>query len=154
MPNSWHRDERLLNSVSSNLLNAMSMFPKRLLHVDELIHRFSMPLSQMLMLAMIEKEPMSIGRISSRMGIAKPNITPLVDALLARGYVRRVRNGADRRVVYVEVLDPGRACLDEIRAVITDQIREWPAGVSRADVEHLDRHLDGLTRFMERNGDG
>ena len=150
MSNPWQDDERLLGSMSSHLLSAMSVFPRRLLRMDELTHRFSMPLSQMQILAMVEPETLSIGQISARMGIAKPNITPLVDALIARGFVRRVRNGSDRRVVHVELLPEGRSCLGEIRAAIAGQIARWPSALSRGEMEQLDDSLSALLSFLER----
>ncbi len=151
MSKQWHEDEGLVNSVSSHLLSVMSMFPKRLLHVDELIHRFSMPLSQILILAMLEEKTLSIGQLSLRAGIAKPNITPLVDALISRGYVHLVRSASDRRVVQVEILPPGKLCLDGIRQAIAGQLRSWPDDLSREQVEHFDRNLDELQRFMSRD---
>lgn len=152
MPKKWQNDEDLLSGVSSHLLDAVSMFPRRLLRVDELIHRFGMPLSQMQILTMVEKETLSIGQISKRMGIAKPNITPLVDALIARGYVQRVRIGGDRRVVHVEALPAGRECLREIVGAITEQMRRWPESTTRADLERFDAGLTGMLRFMEQAG--
>ena len=150
MTKQWQDDDRLLDSASAHLLGAVSVFPKRMLRVDELIHRFDMPLSQMQILALVGEKTLNIGQISSRMGIAKPNITPLVDALIARGYVHRVRSGSDRRVVQVEIRPEGRACLNEIRLAITEQMRRWPAAATRADIEALDRSLETLLHFMDK----
>ncbi|MBR4710384.1 MAG: MarR family transcriptional regulator [Clostridia bacterium] len=154
MPKDWQNDERLLNSLASHLLEAMSLFPKRLLRVDELIHRFSMPLSQMQILAMVGRETLSIGQISAWMGIAKPNITPLVDALIARGFVRRIRSGSDRRVVHVEVLEAGRECLRAVREAIAEQVARWPESVTREDVEKMDGSLIDMLSFLNRTDNG
>ncbi|MBR4459867.1 MAG: MarR family transcriptional regulator [Clostridia bacterium] len=153
MTKRWQNDAELLDSVSSHLLGVMSMFPKRLLRVDELIHRYSMPLSQMQILAMVETETLSIGQISTRMGIAKPNITPLVDALIARGFVRRIRNGEDRRVVRVELMPEGKECLGGIRGAIAEQIRRWPEGLTRREIERLDGRLADILDLMNLIGE-
>ena len=65
---------------------------------------------------------MSVSEISRRFGIAKPNITPLVDRLISAGLVERVRNKADRRVVDVYILDAGREKLREIQKVLYDHV--------------------------------
>ena len=92
MPTPKIKDEALVASLAGHLVDAMSMFPKRLVRTDELIHSFGMPLSHMQILVMLEKGDMSIGQLSTYTGVAKPNVTPLVDALCERGYVSRARD--------------------------------------------------------------
>ncbi len=149
MPKRWTDDDILLNSVANDLLGTMSMFPKRIVRVDELIRSFGMPLSHIQILVLVSEGDLSIGQISERLGIAKPNITPLVDLLDERGYVCRERSARDRRVVCVHLQDAGRDKLKEIRDAMVEQIRAWPECFSAREIRRLDQGLQILKQTMD-----
>jgi DNA-binding MarR family transcriptional regulator len=59
---------------------------------------------------------MRLSELSDRLQIAPRTATEVVDALQARGLVRRRADPADRRAILVEVTDRGAGVLAEIRA--------------------------------------
>ena len=61
-------------------------------------------------------ETMRLSELSDRLQIAPRTATEVVDALQARGLVRRRADPADRRAVLVEVTERGADMLAEIRA--------------------------------------
>jgi ABC-type antimicrobial peptide transport system permease subunit len=70
------------------------------------------PLSHVQVLAMLQDAgTMSVSEISRRLGIAKPNITPLVDRLFECGYVDRQHDENDRRVVNIYLTFAGLAII-------------------------------------------
>ena len=91
---------------------------------------------------------MSVSEISRRFGIAKPNITPLVDRLISAGLVERVRNKADRRVVDVYILDSGREKLKEIQQSLYDHVLNWSNSVSPEDYVELNNALTTIIRVL------
>jgi DNA-binding MarR family transcriptional regulator len=91
---------------------------------------------------------MSIGQLSARTGVAKPNVTPLVDALRDRGYVSRTRNSEDRRMVNVHLEEEGAECLRKLREAVADQIRKWPNGITRSELRSLAASLETLSGVM------
>ena len=91
---------------------------------------------------------MSVSEISQMLGIAKPNITPLVDRLIDERLVDRIRDTQDRRVVNVVILDAGRDKLNAIRAGIGEQVQEWAQQISSADFHELSDSLRSLTRIL------
>jgi DNA-binding MarR family transcriptional regulator len=148
MARSWRDDPSVMEDLTSSMLDAMSMFPKRVVRVEELVHTFHMPLSQIQILNLVAKRDLSIGQISQKMGIAKPNVTPLVDALDEKGYVTRIRKEGDRRIVFVHILPEGEACLREIRGLIGRQIAEWPLDITRSEAVKLSSSFAALCRLM------
>jgi DNA-binding MarR family transcriptional regulator len=59
---------------------------------------------------------MRLSELSDRLQIAPRTATEVVDALQARGLVRRRADPADRRAILVEVTERGAGVLAEIRA--------------------------------------
>lgn len=153
MTKQWVNESALMESLSGNLLDAMSMFPKRLVRIDEIIRQFHMPLSHIQVLSLIASEPLTISQISSRMGVAKPNVTPLVDKLDELGYVQRGRSDTDKRIVLVMMTDSGHDCLMQIRSAIAEQIRNWPVDFSMGEVRRLNNSLGTLNRAMNSMND-
>ena len=149
MAKRWVNDSALLESMADNLLSAMSMFPKRLVRIDEMIREFQMPLSHIQIMSLISRQALTISQISARMGVAKPNVTPLVNKLDEMGYVSRIRSDADKRIVQVALSDAGEKCLSRIRDMIAEQIREWPVDFSTGEIRHLNGSLGTLNRTME-----
>lgn len=54
--------------------------------------------------------------IADALGIARPNLVALIDALVERGLVERGVNAGDRRSYALTLTDAGRALLDKGRA--------------------------------------
>lgn len=99
MPRKAAESAALLNSIAQNLFNALPIFRKRVLHLDSIQRDCHIPLSHVQVLALLQDHgSMSVSEISQRLGIAKPNITPLADRLIADGLAERQRDPADRRV--------------------------------------------------------
>ena len=145
----WSGDDALVTGVAEHLFNAMSMFPKRLVRVDELIHAFGMPVSQIQVLTLVEREDLSIRELSERTGVAKPNITPLVDALTERGLVSRRQQESDRRVVRVHIEPAGEELLRQMREAVAGQVRAWPKSITRPKAKKLLTGLEAIEDALE-----
>ena len=83
-------DPAMIDNVAQNMFHILPLIKKRLLHMDLVQREHGTPLSHVQVLAMLnDVGTMSVSEISRRLGIAKPNITPLVDRLYESGYVDR-----------------------------------------------------------------
>jgi len=150
MARQWTDDTALVESISKNLYDALPLLPKRLVRVDAITREFGMPFSHVQILCMLSDREMTIGEISTSLGIAKPNITPLLDALHERGLLERCRNEADRRIVNVRLLPEGRDLACGLRRSIAEQVMEWPQGFSTSDVKRLNNALAYLIEVGHR----
>ncbi len=146
MPKLWTNDDALVDAVAGNLFDVLPMLPKRLVSVDELVKAAHMPFSHLQILCLLVNKPMSVGQISQTLGIAKPNVTPLVDNLCSRGLLERVRSAGDRRVVYVQLLPAGREMANQVRAMLVDQVRRWPRALTPSEIRRFNNALAYLLR--------
>lgn len=85
MPKVWTDDTALMEGMTDNLFEALYKMPKYFLRIDDIAHSLGMPISSLLVLCVLREGKISIGEISERLCIAKPNVTPLVETLCARG---------------------------------------------------------------------
>ena len=129
-------DPEMIDSVAQNMFYALPLIKKRLLHMDIVQKEHGTPLSHVQVLAMLQDVGMmSVSEISRRLGIAKPNITPLVDRLFEAGYVDRQHDENDRRVV-------------NIRATISRQIQTQAEDLSLSEFRELHDSLESVVRIL------
>lgn len=142
-------DAALVDMIAQNLFNALPIFRKRLVHMDVIQREYHIPLSHVQVLAMLnDNGAMSVSEISRRLGIAKPNITPLVDRLIADGLAQRRRDEADRRVVNISICEKGEEKLAMIRQTMLAQVSGWAEKFSPAELKELNASLASVTRIL------
>ena len=135
--------------IAQGIFQAQPLMKKRLAKLSAIQSEQGIPLSHVQVLAMLEEGgSMSVSEISKRFGIAKPNITPLVDRLVNAGLVDRVRSESDRRVVNIVLLPAGEEKLAAIRATISRQIQVQSGGLSVSEFRELNESLSSVVRIL------
>lgn len=142
-------DPAMIDNVAQNMFHVLPLVKKRLLHMDLVQKEHGTPLSHVQVLAMLQDAgTMSVSEISRRLGIAKPNITPLVDRLYASGYVDRQHDDNDRRVVNIVLLPAGEEKLAAIRATIARQIQVQSESLTVSEFRELNDSLASVVRIL------
>ena len=142
-------DPAMIDNVAQNMFHILPLIKKRLLHMDLVQREHGTPLSHVQVLAMLnDVGTMSVSEISRRLGIAKPNITPLVDRLYESGYVDRQHDENDRRVVNIVLLEAGKEKLNAIRATISRQIQLQVDGLSVSEFRELNESLASVVSIL------
>ncbi len=91
--------------------------------------------------------PLTAGQLVEHTGLASASVTALIDRLEQKGFVRRVRDPADRRRVIVELVPEGVAQLAEAFVPFTRSLDELWAPYT---VEQLELLRDLFVRSTER----
>ena len=144
-------DPAMIDAVAQNMFHVMPLIKKRLLHMDMVQKEHGTPLSHVQVLAMLQDAgTMSVSEISRRLGIAKPNITPLVGRLIESHYVDRIRDAQDRRVVNIVILDEGREKLKCIHETVSNQVRSWAEALTAPEFRSLAESLGSLRHILEK----
>ena len=142
-------DPTMIDAVAQNMFHVLPLLKKRLMHMDMVQKEHGTPLSHVQVLAMLQDAgTMSVSEISRRLGIAKPNITPLVDRLFEAGYVDRQHDDSDRRVVNIVLLPAGSEKLAAIRATISRQIQVQAESLTVSEFRELSDSLSSIVRIL------
>ena len=135
--------------IAQGIFQAQPLLKKRLTKLSAIQSEQGIPLSHVQVLAMLEEVgSMSVSEISKRFGIAKPNITPLVDRLVNAGLVDRVRSETDRRVVNIVILPAGRDRLDQIQSALNEHVASWQYALTADEFVRLASALDDLVEIL------
>jgi MarR family transcriptional regulator, organic hydroperoxide resistance regulator len=98
----------------------------------------------LVILALLDGAPLTVGALGARLDMDTGTITPLVKRLEAAGLVTRTRDRSDERRVQVDLTGQGRSMEADIRGV-TDQIKS-ACQLTEDGIDELRRTLDGLAR--------
>ena len=100
----------------------------------------------LVMLALWEESPRSLGELAGELAMEPATLSPLVKRLEAQGRVSRSRRADDERVLDIALTDEGRALREEALAV-PGRIMER-VGMDAAEIGRL---REALVRFSRRS---
>ena len=103
--------------------------------------------------AILHRGPLTHRELGRMVLTSAGNMTDVVDKLEARGLVRRVRDAADRRLVRVELTDPGDAMIRDLFPRHAADIGRAMSGLSPPDLDALGALLRRLGMEAARGGD-
>jgi DNA-binding MarR family transcriptional regulator len=92
-----------------------------------------------------ERGDMTVGSLAEALSISAPSASGIVDRLVERGMLMRVRSEDDRRTVRVSLAEAGRQITEQMHGVGGQQVRAILNELSDADLAELQR-LAGLLR--------
>jgi DNA-binding MarR family transcriptional regulator len=88
--------------------------------------------------------PLTMSEVSRRLLVSNGNTTTVVDRLEADGFVTRTPLPSDRRTVHVALTPTGRRHFEQLATDHEARVDELFAGVSAADLLHLEDLLHRL----------
>jgi DNA-binding MarR family transcriptional regulator len=98
-----------------------------------------------------EREPLTAGQLAEVTGLTTGAVTTLLDRLEAAGYVRRVRDTADRRRVLVELTPLARQKVVELYGPLGELGRKWFEPYGDDEVRMLIHFLRHGTQINTQN---
>lgn len=104
-------------------------------------------------LELLADGPLSAGQLSDRSGLSPAAMTALIDRLERKGYVRRIRDAADRRRVFVELTDRSREAGCELYGPLVSEGRELLGGYTAEQLTMMRDFLCADRRLNEQHHD-
>jgi DNA-binding MarR family transcriptional regulator len=94
-------------------------------------------------LTFVEEGAPPLKEMSVRLVMKQPNVTAMIDGLVARGFLHRDRDEADRRRLVLRLTDEGRLALRDARAEAERVIR----ALARLGPGDAEARIRGLQRW-------
>lgn len=119
--------------------------------VEPLLARHGLTPTQLGVLeAVLHKGPLTHHELRRKVLTSAGNLSDVVDKLAARGWVERVRDAADRRLVRVGLTSDGRRLIEHVFPLHAADIARAMAGLDAAELAELDRLLRKLGHAAEQ----
>jgi len=88
----------------------------------------------------------TLSEVAKATQVTLPTMSNTITALEERGWVTRTRDEHDRRVVWIEITDAGRASYHQMQEHMVDQIAALLDTLSSDDQEHVSQALTLLNQ--------
>lgn len=112
-------------------------------------HQITSP--QFIALQWIKEEgTITIGELSNKIGLAFSTTTDLIDRLVKKGFVKRVQDIQDRRVVRIHILDKGTTIINEVIKKRQEYLGFVLEKFTTDEVVHLNELLYSLDEEMNK----
>ncbi len=129
----------LVNRVRTELLAALD----RALAADRRLAALELSAAQYVIVATLAMAsgPTSAAELCKGMSYDAGAMTRMLDRLEAKGLLHRKRCGADRRIVFLELTDAGRAAFPRMREISVGVLNGLLAGFTRTEARALEAYL-------------
>ena len=94
------------------------------------------------LLHLLSEQPRTLSELAAFRSVSLASMSSSVTTLVAKGWVRRVTPGADRRVVVLEVTPGGRAALDRVARAAEQHIADVLSPLGEPARRRLQSGLD------------
>jgi len=94
--------------------------------------------------------PLSMSELGKRQYLSKPYMTILVDQLIQDGYVRRIPDPGDRRVINIAITPEGKTHLTQAASRYKETIKNMLSELDNEDLEELCRSLEKLRIILAK----
>ena len=132
------RTARVAEAFRGGLREIRCMGSERLLH-----HGVSM--THLHVMSMLEGHgELTMSELADTLGVSLSNTTGLVDRMVERGYVERVRVADDRRLVLVRICGEGRRVLAEVDVLKDELLHRVLDRLDDPALERVERALEDI----------
>ena len=138
-----------LEQIADNLLSFGPLFHKKLMHPKTGPCNINLmsPIHPILIM-LSHCGPTPISEIGKRLYISKPNMTSLLDKLIAEGKVERIPDDRDRRIINIAITDKGKEFSHECRDMVVGNIKNNLADLSNENIEILLTSLKNIKNII------
>ena len=101
----------------------------------------------------LNEGPLTASRLAEAAGLSAAATTAMIDRLEAKGYVRRVRDDADRRRVIVEMTEAGQARSWALYGPLVEEGMTQFTGFETAELVRMRDQLVAMRELTDRHRD-
>lgn len=115
------------------------------------MERDNLSKTEIMILFMVKREPLKATELAEKIGISASTLTGVVDKLVEKGYVKRIRDENDRRVIFIVpgdlLIEKGVTAQEQVLNIMKNSEvfmpQEW--------WESMSQNLNILEKIFEEN---
>lgn len=147
--------EERLEGIADSFLLFFPLFYRKFLRVASWKNRVNPINTQFQVLAIVmHSGNLQTSEIGRRLGISSPNMTPLIDRLIEKGYAGRLSDSQDRRVIKIAITAKGRRFVAGKRRLVRNEIKKNLSTLSLEEVLTLSGAIETFRKIIARVGNG
>lgn len=144
-------EKDLLLELANYLIETMPLINKHIFNANGMAKECLVPPSHIQVIVYLsKKESSSVSEIASVLGISRPNMTPLIDKLIAENFVERNIDPSDRRVIRVKLTDTAREFLADHKKNLALKLAQRLSSLSNEDLILFKESLFNISNIVSK----
>jgi DNA-binding MarR family transcriptional regulator len=131
-----------------NLLTFVPMMFKKIMKGFPNLEVSKLQLELLFKISNEDRKPMSY--YSEKMMIPKSNLTVISDKLIEEGFIERVFDPSDRRVIFLMITDKGQGYLCEHKKRMKQEMIKKLDAFSDVDIKRLNELIEEMRTILEK----
>lgn len=144
-------DNSNLRQIVKSLFVFLPLVKKKLTKWSMENQASDLPTSHYVILFILDENgAMAFSDLVRSLGISKPNVTPMVQALYERGLVERCSNKKDRRYIDVRLTQAGKDFIGKHKQAVESSFLKKISHLSEDDLSRLAASLNDLEAILAK----
>jgi DNA-binding MarR family transcriptional regulator len=136
-----------IENILENLFVIMPVFHRKLLRMDMGGVTGDLTRLHLGIMGRLHHHSMTTSELARETVIPRPQMTHLIDHLVAAGIVDRQPDATDRRVINLVLTENGLIVLQDLKHKVHDRIRKELSGLSSDELAEMSGALESLRRI-------
>lgn len=143
------REDWDAHHIAQQLIGVMPRFNRALIQaIQSTALEDDVTMTQVFTLVALIEEPMTASEMARRRNVSLQAVSSMVQPLVERGWLSRVRKPDDRRQYLLQPTPEGIARADETRKLIVDYAGELLEGLSQEELHAASLFIPALERIV------
>lgn len=135
-----------LGALLEENMTVMPLIARKIVMAAKVRARSTSSQIQGYILELLTVGPFRPTEISQVLGISKPNVTVLINSLIANGLARRSQDEKDRRNTYISITNKGKRLVQRKRMIIKNYIMTLFDKFDEHDIKSV---CEGMEKYLE-----
>jgi DNA-binding MarR family transcriptional regulator len=139
-----------IDRILENMFNIMLVIHKKILRMDLELETENLNRLHMAVMGLLNTSNMTMTELAKALMMTKPQLTHLVETLVALGFVERLPDVADRRVIHLKLTKNGRIKFKGLRAKLKENIKQKLASLTPEELGQMAVTLEALRNTVSK----
>jgi len=101
------------------------------------------------LMAIFDSKQITVTKLAGNLGIKKASVTQMIDSLMSKGYVEKVKCSCDKRSAFIKLTDKGENLIESENAVYKAFTERIGKTLTLQETEQLEALLIKLTKEVQ-----
>ncbi|WP_058306451.1 MarR family winged helix-turn-helix transcriptional regulator [Gracilibacillus massiliensis] len=141
--------DMLTNELVEQVLTVLPLLPKKIFDSTPSVKSEGLHPSHFHVLHIVEQaDSIQMADIANKLGINKSNLTPLIQKLVEKGYIYKIKDNQDRRITYIKMTVEGQQFSKKNKAILYDKMQERFSSLSQDDKNDLKASFTKINKIL------
>ena len=137
-----------IDRILENMFNIMLVIHKKILRMDLGLEMDNLNRLHMAVMGLLNASNMTMTELAKALMMAKPQLTRIVETLVALGLVERLSDSADRRVIHMALTNNGRVKFIDLRKKMKEKTKQRLASLTDDELTQLSAALEAIRNIV------